>query len=50
MIGEGIPLFGSVKSRINLELVNLKHYTNGIVKPTYNIIYSEDHSINGTKV
>lgn len=42
MIGEGIPLFGSVKSRLALELVDIKHYTNGIVKPTYNIIYSQD--------
>ncbi|MFB6801134.1 dihydrofolate reductase family protein [Peribacillus butanolivorans] len=40
MIGEGIPLFGSVKPRLTLELVDMKQYTNGVVKPTYNIIYS----------
>ncbi|MFC7372569.1 dihydrofolate reductase family protein [Fictibacillus iocasae] len=40
IIGDGIPLFGSSKPRLNLELVSLKYYSNGVVKPTYNIIYS----------
>lgn len=40
MIGTGIPLFGSVKPRLTLELVDMKQFTNGVVKPTYNIIYS----------
>ncbi|MFF2449015.1 dihydrofolate reductase family protein [Neobacillus sp. NPDC058068] len=39
MIGTGIPLFGSVKPRVNLELVGMKRYSNGVLKPTYNINY-----------
>lgn len=37
MIGEGIPLFGSSKKHIDLELKNLKRYENGIILPTYKI-------------
>jgi dihydrofolate reductase len=40
MIGSGIPLFGSVKPCFNLELIDMKKYSNGIIKSTYNIIYS----------
>lgn len=40
MIGTGIPLFGSVKPSLNLELVDMKQYSNGVLKSTYNIIYS----------
>jgi dihydrofolate reductase len=39
MIGAGIPLFGGVKPRVRLELVDTKEYANGVIKPTYNIIY-----------
>lgn len=40
IIGLGTPLFGSVKPRLNLELIDAKQYSNGIIKSTYNIIYS----------
>ncbi|WP_127595120.1 dihydrofolate reductase family protein [Paenibacillus lautus] len=40
MVGDGVPLFGSVKPRIRLELVNMKQYANGVLKPTYNIMYT----------
>jgi dihydrofolate reductase len=39
IVGEGIPLFGSVKTDLKLELVDMKQYSNGVIKPTYNIIY-----------
>jgi len=39
IVGEGISLFGSVKAHLKLELVDMKQYSNGIIKPTYNIIY-----------
>ncbi|MFS0763358.1 dihydrofolate reductase family protein [Peribacillus phoenicis] len=40
IIGEGIPLFGSVKPSLKLDLVEMKQYSNGVIKPTYNIIYT----------
>lgn len=40
IIGAGIPLFGSAKPRLNLELVDMKQYSNGVHKLTYNMIYS----------
>ncbi|MBO1580822.1 dihydrofolate reductase family protein [Bacillus sp. XF8] len=40
IIGEGIPLFGSVKPRLSLELVDSTQYVNGVIKSTYNIMYS----------
>jgi len=40
IVGEGIFLFGSVKPRIKLRLVDMKQYSNGVIKPTYNIIYT----------
>ncbi|MDP1427143.1 dihydrofolate reductase family protein [Priestia megaterium] len=40
IVGEGIFLFGSVKPRFKLRLVDMKQYSNGVVKPTYNIIYT----------
>lgn len=40
IIGEGISLFGSVKPSLTLKLVELKQYASGVIKPTYNIIYS----------
>ncbi|MCI0763944.1 dihydrofolate reductase family protein [Bacillus sp. TL12] len=40
IIGEGTPLFGSVKPRLKLKLVDAKHYVNGVIKSTYTIIYS----------
>ncbi|WGV60471.1 dihydrofolate reductase family protein [Brevibacillus brevis] len=39
MVGEGVPLFGSAKPRLKLELVDMKQYANGVMKPTYNIVY-----------
>lgn len=41
MIGAGIPLFGSYKPRLNLELVSMKEYVNGVVKSAYNMKYSQ---------
>jgi len=40
IVGEGISLFGSVKPRLKLRLVDMKQYSNGVVKPTYKIIYT----------
>lgn len=40
LIGMGIPLFGNAKLRLNLDLVDMKQYSNGVLKSTYNIIYS----------
>jgi dihydrofolate reductase len=39
MIGEGIPLFGLSKKQIHLELIDLKHYKNGVILPKYKIRY-----------
>lgn len=39
MIGEGIPLFGSSKRKIQLKLLDLKKYENGVILPKYKIIY-----------
>jgi dihydrofolate reductase len=39
MIGEGIPLFGTNKKQIALELKNLKSYENGVILPTYKVLY-----------
>ncbi|USK36671.1 dihydrofolate reductase family protein (plasmid) [Bacillus sp. F19] len=40
IVGEGISLFGSIKPCLKLRLVDMKQYSNGVVKPTYNIIYT----------
>ncbi|MFD6210042.1 dihydrofolate reductase family protein [Peribacillus sp. NPDC060253] len=40
IIGEGIPLFGSVKPCLKLDLVEMKQYPNSVIKSTYNIIYT----------
>lgn len=40
MVGDGVPLFGSVRPRLRLELVDMKQYANGVLKPTYNIMYT----------
>lgn len=40
IVGEGISLFGSVKPRLNLKLVDMKQYSNGVTKPSYEIIYT----------
>ncbi|MFS1518709.1 dihydrofolate reductase family protein [Bacillus sp. SM2101] len=40
IVGEGISLFGNIKPCFKLELVDMKQYSNGIIKPTYNIIYT----------
>ncbi|WP_433957947.1 dihydrofolate reductase family protein [Cytobacillus horneckiae] len=39
MIGEGISLFGSSKKQIQLVLIDLKKYNNGVLLPKYRIIY-----------
>jgi dihydrofolate reductase len=39
IVGDGIPLFGNVKSDLKLELEDMKQYSNGVIKPTYTIIY-----------
>lgn len=39
MIGTGIPLFGNTSPQLRFELIDMKRYDNGIVKPTYQIIY-----------
>ena len=40
MVGDGVPLFGSVKPRLKFDLIDMKQYANGVLKPTYNIIYT----------
>lgn len=40
VVGSGVPLFGDVKPRLRLELVDLKRYESGVIKPTYNINYA----------
>ncbi|TVX89749.1 dihydrofolate reductase family protein [Paenibacillus agilis] len=40
IVGSGVPLFGDVKPRLKLELIDMKRYENGVIKPTYNIIYT----------
>ncbi|WP_445480081.1 dihydrofolate reductase family protein [Lysinibacillus irui] len=40
IVGEGISLFGSVKPRLNLKLVDMKQYSSGVIKSTYTIIYT----------
>ncbi|PJN89054.1 dihydrofolate reductase family protein [Bacillus sp. mrc49] len=40
IIGEGIPLFGSVKPLLKLDLIDMTKYPNGVIKPTYKIIYT----------
>ncbi|MCR2805570.1 dihydrofolate reductase family protein [Paenibacillus soyae] len=39
MVGAGVPLFGNSKPRLKLDLVNMKQYECGVIKPVYNIIY-----------
>lgn len=38
-LGEGIPLFGDKKLRLNLELRDMKTYSNGVVKAVYAILH-----------
>ena len=40
IIGKGIPLFGSVKPCLKLELMDMKQYSSGVIKSTYDINYS----------
>ena len=40
MIGEGTPLISGIKPYFKLELPNIKHYKNGVIKPSYRILYS----------
>ncbi|MEI5906243.1 dihydrofolate reductase family protein [Bacillus spongiae] len=39
IVGEGISLFGSINPSLKLELMDMKQYSNGIIKATYNIMY-----------
>ncbi|QNL49399.1 dihydrofolate reductase family protein [Olivibacter sp. SDN3] len=39
IIQQGIPLFGASERKIKLTLLDLKHYQNGIILPTYKIDY-----------
>ncbi|MCR8844470.1 dihydrofolate reductase family protein [Paenibacillus sp. SC116] len=39
LVGSGVPLFGDVKPQLKLELIDMKRYENGVIKPTYNVIY-----------
>ncbi|WP_163103195.1 dihydrofolate reductase family protein [Peribacillus alkalitolerans] len=39
MVGIGLPLFSNLSIPIKLELVDLKQFDSGVIKPTYNIIY-----------
>ncbi|GIP37066.1 dihydrofolate reductase [Paenibacillus sp. J31TS4] len=39
MLGDGIPLFASVKQKLNLKLLNSKNYDSGVVVSTYQIEY-----------
>ncbi|KYG28230.1 dihydrofolate reductase family protein [Alkalihalobacillus trypoxylicola] len=41
ILGEGIPLFGYSKQKINLKLTDSKTYESGIIVPTYQILYSK---------
>jgi dihydrofolate reductase len=38
LLGDGIPLFGT-RQKVNLELLHCKTYTNGVVMPTYRMVY-----------
>jgi dihydrofolate reductase len=40
IIGEGKPLFAGAKHQLKLDLIDIKHFDNGVIKPTYNVIYS----------
>jgi dihydrofolate reductase len=40
IIGEGKPLFDGVKPHLKLDLIDIKHFDNGVIKPAYNVIYS----------
>ncbi|MFD1356719.1 dihydrofolate reductase family protein [Fictibacillus halophilus] len=40
IIGEGKPLLDGVNSNLILDLIDIKHFDNGVIKPTYNVIYS----------
>ncbi|MED4164287.1 hypothetical protein E2L07_20150 [Halalkalibacterium halodurans] len=40
LIGKGKRLFSEVKNQWHLDLVDIKQYSTGVFKPTYNIIYS----------
>lgn len=39
LIGQGIPLFGSLPRDIRLEHVQTQHYTTGLVKTEYRVIW-----------
>lgn len=40
MVGGGTLLFGSVKPQLKLDLVDMKQYENGVIKSTYDIVYT----------
>jgi dihydrofolate reductase len=39
LVGEGVPMFGSLKPRLSLELKDLKRFDSGVLKMTYDIHY-----------
>ncbi|AGA58960.1 Riboflavin biosynthesis protein RibD C-terminal domain protein, Dihydrofolate reductase [Thermobacillus xylanilyticus] len=39
LLGDGIPLFGPVKQKLNLKLLSSKTYDSGVVLSSYQIIY-----------
>ncbi|MED4750911.1 dihydrofolate reductase family protein [Brevibacillus choshinensis] len=39
-VGQGVPMFGSVQPRMALELSDLKRYSSGVLKTTYEIRYT----------
>ncbi|KKI90532.1 deaminase [Bacillus sp. SA1-12] len=40
IVGGGISLFGNEKPCLRLKLADMKQYSNGVLKPTYHIIYT----------
>lgn len=40
IIGEGKSLFDGGNPHLKLDLIDIKHFENGVIKPTYNINYS----------
>tara|TARA_R110000868_G_scaffold383578_7_gene650649 strand:+ start:270 stop:824 length:555 start_codon:yes stop_codon:yes gene_type:complete len=41
LLGDGIPLFGNLKSEIKLKLISSQGYKNGFVKSSYEILKSD---------
>jgi len=39
LLGDGIPLFGQEKRKLNLKLLDSKAYDSGVVRSSYRIVY-----------